>query len=168
MPRSSFLPDLGFGQQPARQAQVCGAAVPSSTPNSLTMFARTSTPRDLFDRNIAAFDDAAVVHDPQHPTPLTGKAAIETNIAQLFTAYPDTRAEVKHVLVDGDTVAGLVVITGTHQGPMTTPLGEIPPTGKQVTNVLATFATMGPQGTCTEERRVYDVAALMAQLGLTG
>ncbi len=138
------------------------------------------TPRELFDRNIAAFnahdpaafgrqyDDAALLYDPQYPEPLTGRANIEKDIAAFFTAFPDLHAVVTNVMVDGATVAGEMLVTGTHQGPLTTPNGDIPATGNQATTRFASFATAGPDGTWVEERRYYDLAGMMAQLGLTG
>jgi steroid delta-isomerase-like uncharacterized protein len=137
-------------------------------------------PRELFDRTIAAFNahDAAAfasnyseeahVFDPQYPEPMTGRVSIENDVAAFFVAFPDVHSKVTNVMVDGATVAGEALVTGTHQGPLVTPDGDIPATGRRATTRFASFGTVGPDGTWVEERRYYDLAGMMAQLGLIG
>ena len=53
------------------------------------------------------------------------------------TAFPDITVEHTNLVAEGDQVAVEFVASGTHTGPLMTPAGEIPPTGKPVTlNVL--------------------------------
>jgi uncharacterized protein (TIGR02246 family) len=73
----------------------------------------------------------AVVTDPVSPELLRGREAIQQDVAAFLEALPDTSAELQEVLVDGNTVATRVLITGTQTGPMPTPSGTIPRRGGQ-------------------------------------
>ena len=46
----------------------------------------------------------------------------------LRTAFPDLRFTIEELVTEGDTVAGRLTTSGTHQGP----LMGIPPTGRSV------------------------------------
>ena len=46
----------------------------------------------------------------------------------LRTAFPDLRFTIEKLVTEGDTVAGRLTTSGTHQGP----LMGIPPTGRSV------------------------------------
>jgi steroid delta-isomerase-like uncharacterized protein len=48
------------------------------------------------------------------------------------SAFPDIRIEHTNILGEGDKVAVEFTWTGTHSGPLMTPNGPIPPTGKKV------------------------------------
>ena len=48
------------------------------------------------------------------------------------TAFPDLRHHVRHHVEAGDTIALELEVSGTHQGPMQTPKGVVPATGKKV------------------------------------
>jgi predicted ester cyclase len=50
------------------------------------------------------------------------------NLQAVIDAFPDYRWEIRHLLVDGDWLAGHFVDTGTHRGPF---LGILP-TGRAV------------------------------------
>lgn len=47
-------------------------------------------------------------------------------------AFPDLRHHVSHHVEAGDTIALELTVEGTHTGPMQTPQGTIPATGKRV------------------------------------
>ena len=47
-------------------------------------------------------------------------------------AMPDGRHTVEDVLQDGDRFAARLTFTGTHTGPLATPQGQVPPTGRTV------------------------------------
>ncbi|WP_248759458.1 ester cyclase [Pseudarthrobacter sp. SSS035] len=116
----------------------------------------------------AAFYAAdAVVHDPSYPQPLKGRDAIEQDMVDLLRAFPDVSLTVGPVLQDGETFAAEYTLRGTHQGPLASPGGEIPATGKSIINNAGVFSTFNADGEVTEESRYYDVAGLMAQLGVT-
>ncbi|QDG67954.1 ester cyclase [Pseudarthrobacter sp. NIBRBAC000502772] len=115
----------------------------------------------------AAYAADAVVHDPSYPQPLKGRDAIEQDVVDLLRAFPDVSLTVGPVLQDGETFAAEYTLRGTHQGPLALPGGEIPATGKSFINNAAVFSKFNTDGEVTEESRYYDVAGLMAQLGVT-
>ncbi|MFF5408267.1 nuclear transport factor 2 family protein [Streptomyces misionensis] len=47
-------------------------------------------------------------------------------------AFPDMHRELYDVYVKGDIVVVELSLNGTHQGPLNTPMGVIPPTGKTI------------------------------------
>lgn len=113
------------------------------------------------------YAEDAVVYDPFYPQPLKGRDAIEQDMVELFRAFPDISLTVGPLLQDGETFAGEYILRGTHQGPLASPGGEVAATGKSFINKGAVFSKFNAEGLVSEERRYYDVAGLMAQLGLT-
>jgi steroid delta-isomerase-like uncharacterized protein len=125
---------------------------------------------EAFNRHDAAaaaerFSQNAVVHDPQYPEPLRGGEAIRDDMEAWFRSIPDVHAELRSVLEDGNTYAFEVAMSGTHQGPISTPSGEIPPTGKRIEMSFGAFGRIDGENKVVEERRYYDVAGLADQLG---
>lgn len=108
----------------------------------------------------------AVAYDPAYPEPLRGRDAIRQDYADFFLAFPDLHATVSQVLVSGNTVAYEMQVTGTHQGPLDTPRGTLPATNNHIELRMAVFAEVDPSGLILHERRYYDVASLLQQLGL--
>jgi len=75
------------------------------------------------------------------------------------TAMPDGRHTVTGVVQDGDLLAIEGIWTGTHTGPLATPDGEVPPTGRAVT---MPFCAVGTQ----REDRLAEVTVHLDQLGM--
>jgi ketosteroid isomerase-like protein len=61
-----------------------------------------------------------------------GEAALRQMLGAYLTAFPDLRHTVRHSVESGDTIALELDVTGTHTGPMQTPQGSVPATGKKV------------------------------------
>jgi len=115
----------------------------------------------------ALYAEDAVVYDPQYPQPLKGKEAIRKDIEDFFKAFPDVRCQLSNVIASGDTVAFEGSVTGIHTGPLAAPTGEsIPATNKRMDMRAAMFLRVNAQDLVTEERRYFDMAGLMQQLGL--
>jgi steroid delta-isomerase-like uncharacterized protein len=76
-------------------------------------------------------------------------------------AFPDTRAAIDQMVVQGDLVAVYGMWQGTHQGEF---LG-VPGTGKQFTVPSADFIRFR-DGVCVEHWGVFDSGAMMQQLGI--
>jgi steroid delta-isomerase-like uncharacterized protein len=118
-------------------------------------------------RGVAAnYAQDCVAYDPLYPEPLKGRAAIEKDAADFFRAFPDLRAEIIDIFEKGDRAAGEIKLTGTHTGPMTTPMGEVPATGKRVEVRGALVGRLNAEKLIVEERRYYDTGGMMKQLGL--
>ena len=104
---------------------------------------------------------------PLYPRPLTGRAAIAQDVSDVLRALPDARFALGSALEAGQTAAVQYSLSGTHTGPLATPDGELPATGKSLTMDGAVFSLLNAQGEVVEERRYYDVAGMLAQLGLS-
>jgi steroid delta-isomerase-like uncharacterized protein len=115
----------------------------------------------------ALFAPDATVHDPFYPDPLKGRAAIEQDMVDFLRAFPDlTMIQVGSLLEEGDTVAAVFKVDGTHNGPLASPGGEIPASGRALSFEGAAFNRYNARGEVVEQRRFYDVAGQLAQLGL--
>ena len=79
-------------------------------------------------------------------------------------ALPDVRGTVRRAVEGDGVVAQEVTWTGTHDGPLPTPNGDIPATGRPV-SVEATLWVDARDGTVSEVHHHLDVMALLAQIG---
>ena len=82
-----------------------------------------------------------------------------------LTAGPDAKTEIFNTIVEDDWVATEHIGRFTHTGPLVTPGGEIPPTGRRVEIQIAEFYQM-KDGKIRSLRAYYDAATMMRQLGL--
>jgi predicted ester cyclase len=108
----------------------------------------------------------AVVHDPQYPEPLRGREAIQKDVEDFLSAFPDMHFTVTSTLVSDNRGAIEGIGAGTHRGPMAIPGGTIPPTNRQAKVAFVAMIELDSSGLISEERRYYDVAGMMQQLGL--
>jgi steroid delta-isomerase-like uncharacterized protein len=103
--------------------------------------------------------DDFVDHTPFGSFAPTRDGVIEL-FAMLRAAFPDLRADVHDMLVDGDEVVTRKTFHGTHQGEF---LG-IPPTGKAVSLDVIDIVRQR-DGQLVEHWNVVDALGLMQQLG---
>ena len=110
----------------------------------------------------------AVAYDPMYPEPLRGRDAIRKDAATFFKGFPDIRYEIiTTVEKDDRNGADEIRLTGTHTGPLATPTGQdLPPTNKRVELKGGAFIRLNERGEIVEERRYYDVATVLRQLGV--
>ena len=80
-------------------------------------------------------------------------------------AMPDARLNIKSAVEQGNTLSVEGVFTGTHTGPMATPAGEIPPTGRTV-NLPYVDVYTAQGGRFVTHQVYYDQITMLAQLGL--
>jgi predicted ester cyclase len=107
-----------------------------------------------------------VVDDPQFPEPLKGAHAITKDIGDWFGAFPDIETRITRTVVNGTSFAVEWSMSGSHKGPLVMPDGHVPATGKPVRMVVVTIGRLDAEGRIAEERRSYDLASVMGQLGL--
>lgn len=81
------------------------------------------------------------------------------------TSMPDAKTHLKNIVAEGDTVVTEHVGGGTHTGPLATPAGVIPPTGKTIELKFAEVFEMR-DGKVRTMRAYWDTGSLMRQLGL--
>ena len=93
-------------------------------------------------------------------------SAIRKDIADFFGAFPDLNFTLRTAVESGDTVAFEGTGKGTQKGPMAGPAGEIPATNRPMEVRFAAFLRVNDQGLIAEERRYFDMAGMMQQLGI--
>jgi steroid delta-isomerase-like uncharacterized protein len=113
------------------------------------------------------YTPSALLYDPQYPEPLKGREAIRKDMADFIRAFPDLTFDATTIIEQGATVAFEGTGKGTHRGPLTGPAGEIAATNRPVEMKFAAFLRV-ENGLIAEERRYYDLAGLMQQLGVSG
>jgi predicted ester cyclase len=96
---------------------------------------------------------------------LQGRKAIREFVEDFHRAFPDVRHTVESIHTAGDTIILEGTFAGTHLGPLRTPDGEIPPTGKPITMHEAQLAKVR-NGKAISMRSYFDRMDMMAQLGL--
>lgn len=80
-------------------------------------------------------------------------------------AVPDAKLNVVRAVESGDMVAIEGTFTGTHTGPLASPQGEIPPTGRAfVLPYMELFEVRG--GRIVSHHIYYDQMSFLGQLGL--
>jgi steroid delta-isomerase-like uncharacterized protein len=108
----------------------------------------------------------AKVSDPWYPEPLSGADALAKDFEDFFVAFPDFAFTLVRVFTDGDEYGAEYTFSGTHKGPLIGPSGQIPATDRSIEVRGAVFGRIDAEGRIAEERRQYDVAGMMSQLGL--
>ena len=106
-----------------------------------------------------------VVTQPPGSAPLRG---IEPFVAygQGFSrAFPDGRIHGDRYVESGDVVVVEGRFTGTNTGPLESPAGTLPPTGRPMVLPFADVFRVA-DGRITEHRIYYDTASMLGQLGL--
>jgi steroid delta-isomerase-like uncharacterized protein len=94
-----------------------------------------------------------------------GPEGARQNAEGWLTAFGDAQVELKNVIAAGDWAVAEGIGRGTHTGPMQTPMGEVPPTGKKAELSLCSIIRV-QDGKIAEERDYYDAMAIATQLGL--
>ena len=94
-----------------------------------------------------------------------GKAACAGFFASWFGAFPDAHVEVHALHIAGDAAIEEGTFTGTHNGPLPTPAGDIPPTGCPVT-VGYIQVLHFRDGQHVSFSLMYDRLLMLEQLGL--
>jgi len=97
---------------------------------------------------------------------IRGREAIQEHMEGGLRAFPDWKIEFLTILPSGNHIAFEMLMRGTNTGPMMTPEGEIPPTGKKVEFKAVWIGRISPDGLIEEDRTYYDTSDLMRQLGL--
>jgi len=108
----------------------------------------------------ATHADKGVVISPMGGV-LEGRAEIERVYRQLFAAFHDVKVTDDDVLIDGDRVAQIARLSGTHAGD----LFGLAPTGRRVEVPIALVMKVA-DGLVLEERRIYDFTGVLVQIGV--
>jgi len=96
---------------------------------------------------------------------LKGPQKIKEYNQNFVTAFPDARVEAKNIFTQGNHVIVDGVFTGTHNGILKTPMGDVPATGKKVNGDYVQIFDVD-RGLVKKVHMVYDQVQLMTQLGM--
>jgi ketosteroid isomerase-like protein len=144
----------------------------------LLVQAITEVPMELKDRMLAimslgdAHDMDAVLEqlapDAEWITPSgpqRGHAAIQEWLSPFWRGFSSFTHTIDHVVQSADTAYAEGVWTGVHDGPLVTPEGELPPTGRTVSFRFA-IGTTGDADKLRSVRVYFDQLAFLGQLGV--
>lgn len=106
----------------------------------------------------------AVVEAPDAPR-IEGATAIADYHLSLHRGFPDAGWESRSTIEVGDIAIDEGWFVGTHTDVLSTPDGDLPPTGKAV-RARAFDILEVRDGRCVSHRMYYDQLDLMEQLGL--
>ena len=110
-------------------------------------------------------EDATMVM-PGEAEPVRGREAIAENQAAFLRAMPDISMEFTLILISGNHIVFEGIFKGTFTGPLASPEGDIPPTGRSVKAGFAFIARVNTDGLVEEDRTYFDNLDFMKQLGL--
>jgi predicted ester cyclase len=96
---------------------------------------------------------------------LRGREQVGQYTRAMWGAFPDGKLSFGQQVLADAGAATEVVFSGTHTGPMNTPNGPLPPTGKRV-NVHSLSILSFEDGRIASEHVYMDQLELMTQLGL--
>jgi predicted ester cyclase len=129
--------------------------------------------KDVILKHIAAVNDHDSSADPwaadaELVAPggqASGRDDVISFLGVFSEAFLDIRLEIKQLLTDGPAAAAEGILTGTHDGVLHTPNGDVAPTGRAVElRWAAVYATDGD--TLKSEHLFFDQMDFLGQLGL--
>ncbi|NAS24620.1 DUF4440 domain-containing protein [Herbidospora sp. NEAU-GS84] len=95
-----------------------------------------------------------------------GRDQIISYHAHIWEAFPDARNTTYQTIEDGDVVAALAAVSGTHRGPFLLAGGEVvPATGRRV-HVQCCWIFTVESGLIVTHRLYWDQLEAYAQLGI--
>lgn len=114
--------------------------------------------------NLAIADeviDPEFLDHEEHRGNKPGPESLRQLITMLRTAFPDLHFAIEYLVAEGDTVAGRLTMSGTHEGP----LMGMSPTGRSVRQNSMHFVRFR-DGKAIEHWGVRDDLGMMQQLGV--
>ncbi len=112
-----------------------------------------------------AAEDMEITDVPSGRTML-GPEGFVDSMRVWIRACPDANVEIVEMIAgEGDAVTVEFVGRGTHEGPMFSPGGDIPPTGRSLEMRYCEVFRMR-DGKIASARLYYDAATLLGQMGL--
>jgi len=132
-----------------------------------------SSTRDVILEHIDAFNGRNGDADPWAPDAemaapgalVSGRDGVIGFISVFQEAFSDLRLEIDQLLTEGSAAAAEGTMTGTHDGVLHTPNGDVAPTGRPLAlRWAAVYATEGD--TLKSEHLFFDQMDFLGQLGL--
>lgn len=152
----------------------CQKQVTEEIPEAMTeeeMKARAERSLEIYNEgNLVLIDELYtpefVSHNYATNEEVVGLDAFKESITSLRTQYPDFNLTFDEIIVKDDKAVFLWTVTGTNTGPIQTPAGELPPTGKKV-RVSGVSISRRVNEKIVEEWVFYNTLDAMQQLGFT-
>jgi predicted ester cyclase len=94
-----------------------------------------------------------------------GADAVVAEFAKMRAAFSDMKSLPQLVFVNGRTILAVGMMSGTHDGPMKTPMGDIEPTKKKISTLFFHKLVLDDENKATEEWWFGDPATMLGQLG---
>lgn len=132
--------------------------------DQLTRKLHESFSTNMFDQCVAMAAPDVIITAHALGMTFQGREAFSQFMAGFKQAFPDMVIHHDNLTVDGKYVAVQFTATGTHTGPLQTPSGDIPPSGKKVTLQVAEFLEW-ENGMLTKLTNYQDSGSLMRQIG---
>lgn len=132
-----------------------------------------ATTRSVIEQHIRAFNERDTNSEPwsqnaEMTAPggaFSGREAVLGFLAVFQGAFPDGALSVDSWIVEGDRASVEGVFSGTHDGVLQSPGGEVPPSGKPVTfQWSASYLVNGDE--LVSEHLYFDQLGFLRQLGL--
>lgn len=120
-----------------------------------------------WDKFSACYGPSSVSISPGQPEARGATAIVERQAKPFAEAFPDVSGALQTVLVNGNRLMSLAILTGTQKAPLKTPAGEIPATGKTFGQLIAHGVESNAHSVAAKEWLIQDGGTLMAQLGLS-
>jgi predicted ester cyclase len=102
---------------------------------------------------------------PSAPDLPPGPAGVKLIAGMFLQAFPDLQVDIDHIVADGDRVFGHLRQYGTHSGPLVTPQGEVPATGKPVDFTEMAIVRF-EDGKIAESWYDTDMVGMLMQIGV--
>ena len=117
------------------------------------------------EERIRALNGENTVFEAPGEVKLQGREPATQYAMAWLNAFPDARISVTNELVAGDWVVQEFTFSGTHEGTLMSPAGEIPATHRSLNGRgVQVFRVEGD--TVADTRLYYDQVEVMTQLGL--
>jgi steroid delta-isomerase-like uncharacterized protein len=120
---------------------------------------------DQFDQTLQLASDDVEVHAYAFGQTFKNKEGFANFMQGFKTAFPDIKIQHKTIVSSGNHVAVEFTAQGTHTGPLQTPSGAIPPTGKPVTITVSEFMKW-ENGKLMSLHNYQDAGSIMRQIGV--
>ncbi|HKW60193.1 MAG TPA: ester cyclase [Candidatus Dormibacteraeota bacterium] len=154
---------LAGGPKPTREVYEIAASTQHEARATVERLLKAFNAHDL---EAAARESApdSVLTAPGDAT-VKGPQAIKEFNTNWITAFPDAEIETKTIFAMGNQVAIDAVFSGTHDGTLKTPMGDVPATGRKVKGeFLEVFEV--DRGLIKNAHLMFDQVQLMTQLGM--
>ena len=117
-----------------------------------------------WDRAAEHLTSGAVYNELGTQRTINGRDDIIQALQGWKAAMPDVKGTITNSFSDGNTVSLEVSWTGTQTGPLETPSGAIPPSGKSMTTPSSWLLEFEGEK-IKESRHYFDMVTLLTQIG---